>query len=247
MPRGANSCARIWGSSIKMPIAQLKIRSRLFGAVALWCAIAPLLLVGCSSSSPRFISKPAARVEQEPDEEDEFRFATRIRAEEKEEDDRTVDVEKMRKKLTPERPASERYTNRTPRGLDRDRLLLDVVSYLGTPYLYGGNTREGIDCSGFTARVYESGALKQLPRSAKAQFSVGSPVAKSDLEFGDLVFFNTTGRRPSHVGIYIEDDLFAHASVTRGVTFSSLESTYYRKRYVGARRIMKPEDAAASH
>jgi cell wall-associated NlpC family hydrolase len=229
-----------------MPIARWKTGSRLYGAVALWCAIAPLLLVGCSSSSPRFISKPQVRVEQQPEEDDEFRFATRIRAEEKEEDDRTVDVEKMRKRLMPERPASERYTNRTPKGLDRDRLLIDVVSYLGTPYLYGGNTREGIDCSGFTARVYESGASKQLPRSARAQFAVGAPIDKADLEFGDLVFFNTTGRRPSHVGIYIEDDLFVHASVTRGVTFSSLESTYYRKRYVGARRVVGVNDTASA-
>ena len=58
-----------------------------------------------------------------------------------------------------------------------------------------------------------------------------------ELQFGDLVFFNTTGRSPSHVGIYLEDDLFAHASVTYGVTISSLESTYYRKRLVGARRV----------
>jgi cell wall-associated NlpC family hydrolase len=231
-----------------MPIAQLKrTRSRFYGAVVLCCAIAPLLLAGCSSSSPRFISKPQVRAEQEPEEDDEFRFATRIRAEEKEEDDRTVDVEKMRKHLTPERPASERYSNRTPKGLDRDRLLMDVVSYIGTPYIYGGNTREGIDCSGFTARVYESGASRQLPRSARAQFGVGTPVTKDGLEFGDLVFFNTTGRRPSHVGIYIENDLFAHASVTKGVTLSSLESTYYRKRYVGARRIVNSDDTASSH
>jgi cell wall-associated NlpC family hydrolase len=74
---------------------------------------------------------------------------------------------------------------------------------------------------------------------ARAQYGVGSDVAKPDLQFGDLVFFNTTGRSPSHVGIYIEDDLFAHASVSYGVTISSLESTYYRKRYVGARRVVE--------
>jgi cell wall-associated NlpC family hydrolase len=121
--------------------------------------------------------------------------------------------------------------------LNRDKVLLDVVGFLGVPYVYGGNTKEGIDCSGFTAQVYHSAVKKKLPRSAREQYGSGIPVPASRLQFGDLVFFNTTGRVPSHVGIYIEDDLFAHASVTRGVTFSSLESTYYKKRFVGARRV----------
>jgi cell wall-associated NlpC family hydrolase len=215
------------------------------GAMVLVCIIAPLLLTGCSSSSPRFRSTPER--EAPHDEDDELRFATRIRAEEEREDDKQVDIEQVRKRLAPGGVARRRYSNMTPDGIDRDRLLLDVVSYLGTPYKYGGNTKEGIDCSGFTARVYESGASRQLPRSAREQFGVGSPVIKSNLAFGDLVFFNTTGRRPSHVGIYIEDDLFAHASVTRGVTFSSLESTYYRKRFVGARRIVGTDAVPSSH
>jgi cell wall-associated NlpC family hydrolase len=100
-------------------------------------------------------------------------------------------------------------------------------------------TRDGIDCSGFTALVYKDGARMTLPRSARAQFEAGTAVARRDLQFGDLVFFNTTGQVPSHVGIYVEDDLFAHASVTQGVTFSSLDSTYYRKRFVGARRVVE--------
>ena len=215
------------------------------GAVALLCAIAPLFLAGCSSSSPRFRSGETMRARAE--EENEMRFATRIRAEEDREDDRKVDVDKVSLRLTSRTAPSPRYSNRTPAGLDRDRLLLDVVSYLGTPYVYGGNTREGIDCSGFTAKVYESGAKHQLPRSAREQYSVGFPVARSNLAFGDLVFFNTTGHRPSHVGIYIEDDLFAHASVSKGVTLSSLESTYYRKRFVGARRVVSPGVPSSSH
>jgi murein DD-endopeptidase / murein LD-carboxypeptidase len=213
-------------------------------AVALLCAIAPLFLAGCSSSSPRFRSAATMGVQSE--EENEMRFATRIRVEEDREDDRKVDVDKVRVRLASRTAPIRRYSNRIPAGLDRDRFLLDVVSYLGTPYLYGGNTKDGIDCSGFTASVYERGAEQRLPRSAREQFSVGSPVAKSNLEFGDLVFFNTTGHRPSHVGIYIEDDMFAHASVSKGVTLSSLESTYYRKRFVGARRIVSPGSPASS-
>jgi cell wall-associated NlpC family hydrolase len=100
-------------------------------------------------------------------------------------------------------------------------------------------SKEGIDCSGFASRVYAEATAHLIPRSTTEQFYIGQEVDKGDLQFGDLVFFNTTGRRPSHVGIYIEDDLFAHASVLSGVTISSLESTYYRKRYVGARRMVE--------
>jgi hypothetical protein len=186
--------------------------------------LAALVLSGCSASSPRFrTGSETAR----HDDENELRFATRIREEVRREDDRKVSVEDVSRRLT-------------KRGIDR--FLLDVIGYLGVPYVYGGNGREGIDCSGFTAQVYKSATKTLLPRSAHDQYGVGAMVVRpGELQFGDLVFFNTTGRVPSHVGIYIEDDLFAHASVTRGVTFSSLESTYYKKRYVGARRIVRGE------
>jgi cell wall-associated NlpC family hydrolase len=223
---------------VNRPVAQ---RKRSGDTRLAWCAavtalaIATLLLAGCSASSPRF-STPGAVAEEE--EENELRFATRIREEVGKEDDRPVSIEETRRSLSGRSGPSGTYSNSTPAGLNRDRLLLDVVDFLGVPYVYGGNTKEGIDCSGFTARVYQSAAQKKLPRSARQQYGAGSRVDPSRLQFGDLVFFNTTGRVPSHVGIYIEDDLFAHASVTRGVTLSSLESSYYKKRFVGARRIV---------
>ena len=78
-----------------------------------------------------------------------------------------------------------------------------------------------------------------VPHSRKRGTAAGSACGyRARLRFGDLVFFNTTGESPSHVGVYIEDDLFAHASVTYGVTISSMESSYYRDRFVGARRII---------
>ncbi|HXX63753.1 MAG TPA: NlpC/P60 family protein, partial [Bacteroidota bacterium] len=79
----------------------------------------------------------------------------------------------------------------------------------------------------------------RLPRSTSDQFQEGAAVDRDGLRFGDLVFFNTTGDSPSHVGIYIEDDLFAHASVSVGVTLSSMESAYYRDRFIGARRVIE--------
>jgi lipoprotein Spr len=122
--------------------------------------------------------------------------------------------------------------------MSRDKMLLEIVGLLGTPYVYGGTDADGMDCSAFTGRVYERSTAHRLARSAEEQFYEGESIPREELRFGDLVFFRTDGRRASHVGIYIEDDLFAHASTTSGVTISSMESSYYQQRYVGARRII---------
>lgn len=110
---------------------------------------------------------------------------------------------------------------------------------LGIPYEYGGADAHGMDCSAFTAAVYRAALHVPLPRSTSAQYAEGEEVPRDRLRFGDLVFFNTTGESPSHVGIYIEDDLFAHASESYGVTISSMESAYYADRFIGARRIVR--------
>jgi len=204
----------------------VSLRAMAFAAVA--ALIAAIGVVGCSSSSPRFASPPAEEIPLD-----------RVRAEERREDDHKVDLRELSHRLATRPRASERYQNATPEGVNRDRMLLEIVGYLGVPYEFGGASRSGMDCSGFTTTVFRSGALRVLPRSTGGQYAAGRTVAAAELQFGDLVFFNTTGRSPSHVGIYIEDDLFAHASVTYGVTISSLESTYYRRRFVGARRVLR--------
>lgn len=193
-------------------------------------------LSGCLSSSPRYRTDepPSAAV----DSEEVSRLAPRIKEEEAREDDRKVDLRSFKGKVAM-RQDSTSYVNLTPTGVNRDKVLLDVISHLGVPYAFGGSTRNGMDCSAFTSFVYGNALNRPLPRSTRDQYKVGAGVPKFDLQFGDLVFFNTTGRTPSHVGIYIEDDLFAHASVTYGVTISSLESTYYKKRWVGARRVVQ--------
>lgn len=120
----------------------------------------------------------------------------------------------------------------------REEILLQVIKYLETPYKYGGNTENGIDCSGFTLQVYEKSTGVKLPRSAREQYAIGEKVGSDDLAFGDLVFFNTRRRsNPGHVGIYIGDGQFIHSSTSLGVTISSLQEPYYKKRYVGARRV----------
>jgi cell wall-associated NlpC family hydrolase len=126
-----------------------------------------------------------------------------------------------------------------PAALNRDHVLLEIISLLGVPYEYGGAGRTGMDCSAFTEAVYGSALRLRIPRSTADQYREGAEIGRDRLRFGDLVFFNTTGESPSHVGIYIEDDLFAHASVSFGVTISSMESSYYRDRFTGARRIIK--------
>lgn len=119
-------------------------------------------------------------------------------------------------------------------------MLFEIISYLDTPYKYGGETRKGIDCSAFTQKVFSKSSNIELPRTARQQFKEGEDISKNELSFGDLVFFNTRkGVYPGHVGIYIGEDLFAHASRSKGVTISSLENSYYKARYVGGRRIHK--------
>lgn len=125
----------------------------------------------------------------------------------------------------------------------REEVLLEIIRYLDTPYKYGGNSEDGIDCSGFTKNVYLSAVNIELPRTAREQFNTGDKVDKDDLEFGDLVFFNTTKRSfPGHVGLYIGDNQFIHASRKLGVTISSFDESYYLKRFVGARRIEMLQD-----
>lgn len=123
---------------------------------------------------------------------------------------------------------------------DREKMLMEIIKYLDTPYKFGGNTKRGIDCSAFTKAVYEKALSVDLERSARQQYHEGHAVeGKNHLEFGDLVFFNTRRRvKPGHVGIYIGDHLFAHASSSNGVTVSSLKEAYFARRYMGARRIV---------
>jgi len=129
-----------------------------------------------------------------------------------------------------------RATTRTPQ---RDALVKEIRRFKGTPYLYGGSTPKGTDCSGFTMTVFKGFGVK-LPHSASKQFKMGKSVSRCTLKMGDLVFFRK-GRhgKVNHVGIYLWDGKMAHASSTYGVIVVRwVGNPYYEHRYAGARRIV---------
>ena len=121
---------------------------------------------------------------------------------------------------------------------DYIRLGLILQRHLGKPYVGRSKWEKGIDCSKFTADVYQEYNKTMLPRTAAEQFKMGKQAPARRLKFGDLVFFNTDGKGISHVGIYIEYNQFIHASTSRGVIISSLSERYWAERFIGARRLL---------
>lgn len=115
-------------------------------------------------------------------------------------------------------------------------LLKTSRSFMGIPYVWGGESPSGADCSGYVQMVFNRHGVK-LPRTADVQFKVGKPVEKGKEQPGDLVFFETYAPGASHVGIYLGQGKFIHASSrARQVTVSELAEPYFAKRYLGARR-----------
>jgi lipoprotein Spr len=147
-------------------------------------------------------------------------------------------------RLTPLQPpptvADSSYATAAPLGepaTDHRPLLAEIMSLMGVPYAFNGTDTSGFDCSGFTSAVFASSLHRTIPHSSQGQYALGTSVDRDSLRFGDLVFFAEGGGEVSHVGIYVGDGLFAHASVSLGVTISLLDSSYYKKRYLGARRL----------
>lgn len=114
-------------------------------------------------------------------------------------------------------------------------LTATASKYIGVPYVYGGTTARGLDCSGYTQLVFKQLGYS-LNRTAAAQYKQGTSIAKANLQEGDLVFFNTSGG-VSHVGISLGGSKFIHAGTSTGVTTANLNSSYWAKKYVGAKRI----------
>lgn len=125
-----------------------------------------------------------------------------------------------------------------PVQIDREKMMAQIENLLGVPYLFGGSTTQGMDCSGFVQFVYIKAVAHPLPRQVAAMVQTGRRVVGDKLQFGDLVFFKDIEEKgTSHVGIYLDSNQFVHASVSKGVIISGLNDPYYNIRYVKARRI----------
>jgi len=113
-----------------------------------------------------------------------------------------------------------------------------VSRWLGTPYRYGGLSKKGVDCQGFVRVIYDSLFCEKLSAGAGNQYHQCDPVKKDSLQAGDLIFFKIASRSISHVGIYLKDGWFAHATVSGyGVVLSRLDAPYYRRWFFAAGRV----------
>jgi cell wall-associated NlpC family hydrolase len=131
-----------------------------------------------------------------------------------------------------------------PQGMTADQAIAEVTSrsvlLLGAPYRMGGSSPDtGFDCSGLISHVFKETFNMRMPRTSEEQSLLGSRISKHDLEPGDLVFFNTRGRRNSHVGLYLGDRQFVHAPTSRGVVrIESMDHEYWSRRFDQARRLI---------
>ena len=121
---------------------------------------------------------------------------------------------------------------------DHHALYLEAAQWIGTPYRSGGQSRRGTDCSGFVRQVYKAAYGIDLPRSTDQQMDATSRVRRGKLHEGDLVFFHgSRKRRVNHVGIYLKDGKFVHASTSRGVMVSRLDEDYWDEHWMRGGRV----------
>lgn len=140
-----------------------------------------------------------------------------------------------------EKKKSTKTSYNSKRELAATKLELNsfLDSWMGSPYRYGGNSKTGIDCSAFTQRFFKDVLNLNIKRTTVLQYQEGRFVKRAQLAYGDLVFFRINGPRArvDHVGVYLSDGNFVHASTSKGVTISNLSEKYFNDRYTGSRRI----------
>jgi len=138
----------------------------------------------------------------------------------------------------------KRYSGEESDAMGRD-LVAEARRWLGTPYRYGGKSRSGTDCSGMVMEVYREVCAVKLPRTSSAQMSYCTEVARNKARIGDLMFFGGSGK-VSHVGLYIGNGEMIHASSSRGVMVSDVDTGYWGNRLLGAGRVDGAHNSWAS-
>lgn len=124
-------------------------------------------------------------------------------------------------------------------GKENKKLVENIADWYGVPHKIGGCDKSGIDCSCFVANVFKSVYNINLARISESQYKECKPVSRVELKEGDLVFFKINSPKISHVGIYLSDGKFAHASTSKGVIINSLEEEYYKKYFFMGGRISR--------
>ena len=144
-----------------------------------------------------------------------------------------------------ERLINERTGPQASSGDEAGDLIMNAMGLLGVAYRFGGNSPvSGLDCSGFMQYIFRKSMNINLPRTSSEMAQIGTQISRSALQVGDMVFFNTAGRRISHVGMYIGDNRFIHAPRKgKSIEITSLENKYWNSKYVTARRVKKHDSA----
>ncbi len=154
-------------------------------------------------------------------------------------------MEGVTPQMSPVDPISAHLRNlqTPPPTVVRQALLEQHQRWAGTPYRIGGTTDRGIDCSALVRNVFRDTFDVELPRSTQDQVHEGRPIDRQELQAGDLVFFRPPGRY-NHVGIYVGNGYFLHASTSKGVIISSLDNSYWQRYYWQSRRALEPPNLA---
>ena len=119
-----------------------------------------------------------------------------------------------------------------------DNIKREIKKFYGAPYKWGGSSPKGTDCSGMIMAIYKNAANINLPHNADMMFKTMQKINSRDLFFGDLIFFSSVRtNKATHMGMYIKDGYFVHASSSRGVILSKLNDKPYKKQFIGARRV----------
>ena len=134
----------------------------------------------------------------------------------------------------------------TPAEQVKNTKMFDFIDqWYGTPYRLGGSTKNGIDCSAFTQFLFTTVYSVSIPRTAREQYNLTSRISRTELKEGDLIFFNTRGG-VSHVGVYLQNNKFVHASTSGGVMISDIFEEYWARKFVGVGRLKSSESVVIS-